>query len=279
MGQLNDKVQAWTEKVEDTYHGSKPAQAIGVVAETLDDVATLAGKAVVLTLAKSWIGLGRLRNVDTNVDFTGDSHGESVFVHRSKATDKRTRSETGGLERFDYEKLWSVQLGEYFLPLSQTFTLRAKKKLNISSLVDGIDIIQETRKESKTIDCTLRIGLRGVKARNETGEGYRFFHPGSVQDNLQIVDTNLEMQHLSQFLDDLYESDAVFTIDNDMINNTFRVEHVIMTDYKFIPRAGMGTYTFEFSLTEVKYDENVLTLDLREVSPEAKQEKTELVNS
>ena len=94
-----------------------------------------------------------------------------------------------------------------------------------------------------------------------------------MQKILQIVNAQNDVLQLAQFLDDLYESDAVFAIDNETINNTFHVTHVIMSEYKFAPRAGMGTYTFEFSLTEVKFKDNVLTFDLKEVRPEQKAEQ------
>ena len=58
------------------------------------------------------------------------------------------------LDRYDYTKLYSLQIGDYFMPMSQTFSVKARKRLNVSALVDGPDIIQQTRKEAKTINCT-----------------------------------------------------------------------------------------------------------------------------
>lgn len=289
---IKDKVDAWTEKTETAYHNTKFAQNVGVVSETIQDGFNVATNTVVLALSKAWLGIGvwRPANTDPNGKWS-DQFGNPAILRKRRTAEKIESTPTeeyaarqgarladtgaheealqklnGGstiesrpVEEYvrtnSYDKLWSMRLGgdaetdkdSYYLPLSQTFTLRAKKKLNISSLVDGIDIIQQTRKEAKTIDCSLRISLR------------------ESQTNLQIVDMDNEVQTLSQFLADLYEADAVFYIANDMINNTFGVEYVIMSDYKFIPRVSMGTYTFEFALTEVKYGENVLTLDLSEV--------------
>lgn len=153
----------------------------------------------------------------------------------------------------DSTKLWSLQIDDYFMPLSQTFTLRAKKKLNVSSLVDGIDIIQQTRKQAKTIDCTLRLAIREDR-----------------QMNLQLRDAStLQVASLSSFLQDAYETNQVIKVSNQTINDVFGVVYAIMTEYKFTPRAGYGTYLFEFSLTEVKYGENVLTFNLREVDADA----------
>lgn len=244
MGKLQNNVAAWTEGVEASYTNGGVNKAVGNVIGTTTDVQNIAQNAVLLTLSKAWIGIGMINPAETD-KFSRDK--ESVWK-RIRRTEGEINSPERMVDRYDYEKLWSLQLGDYFMPLSQTFTLRAKKRMNISSLVDGIDIIQQTRKEAKTVDCVLRIAL------NEN------------QTNLHLVNANEEIQQLAQFLADLYETDAVFAISNDTINNTFGVTHVMLTEYKFIPRTGMGTYTFEFSLMEVKYEDNVLTFDLRQVN-------------
>jgi plasmid replication initiation protein len=133
------------------------------------------------------------------------------------------------------------------MPLSQTYSVRATKKLNISSLVDGIDIIQQTRKEAKTVDCTLKISVNGD------------------QKNLQLVNENNKIKQLAEFLSELYEKDVVFNVDNETINDTLGVSWVIMSSYRFMPRAGSKLFTFEFSLTEVKFGDNVLTFDENQI--------------
>ena len=131
------------------------------------------------------------------------------------------------------------------MPLSQTYRLRARKRTNTSSLVDGVDIIQQTRKEAKEIDCTLRISVN------------------KSQTNLQIMqrldEKTAEVVELSKFLRMLYDSDKVFRVDNDMLYNTHGMEYVTMTKYDFTPKPGSYTFTFEFTLTEVKFGDNILT--------------------
>lgn len=261
MGKLQNAVSSATEGVEAKYTNSGFNRAIGTVSETATDVYNVASNAIVLSLAKKWIGIGMVQLASTE----GREQAKSVWTNAkssvqnllnmqgtSRSPDDDPTFDTSGpvINRQDFTKLWALQLDKYFMPLSQTFTLRAKKRLNISSLVDGVDIIQQTRKEAKTIDCSLRISLK----ENQT--------------NLQIVDARNDVQRLSQFINELYESDMIFAVSNDMINNTFGVNYVIMTEYKFLPRTGMGTYTFEFSLTEVLFGEHMLTLDMSQIKPE-----------
>ena len=156
----------------------------------------------------------------------------------------------------DYTKLYSLQIGDYFMPMSQTFSVKARKRLNVSALVDGPDIIQQTRKEAKTINCTLRLTLR------------------NNQPNLQIMErleneAEAKIAELSKFLNEFYEKDQILRIRNQKINETHGIEYAIITEYTDTPRVGMGTYQFEFTLTEVKYGENVVTFNLREVDSDA----------
>lgn len=221
------------------------------ISSTTQDVHTSVGNAVILSLSKAWIGIGLIRPAKTNPDDKFFNTPDWIKKRLNGTSDFETiESRTPTVDRFDYTKLYSLQIGEYFMPLSQTFTLRAKKRLNTSSLVDGIDIIQQTRKESKTIDCVLRITLR------------------DTQENLHIVedDAQASIIQLAQFLNEFYEADAVFEINNDFINNTFNVTHVFMSEYKFSPQVGRNSFTFEFSLTEIIYGENVLTFDLNQIT-------------
>ena len=254
MGKISKYVEATTESMKKDLSSLGAVKAAGdVISETggvIQDSVELAGKAVVLSLSKAWIGIG-LINPATTEKNPVKLHGGSVFTRASygKAVDEHG---TPTIDRFDTTKMWSIRFDDYFLPLSQTYTLEAQKKLNTSSLVDGIDIIQQTRKEAKTVDCNLRISINeNVKA-------------------LQILDyASHEVKTLSDFLYDLYDKNAVFRVQNSMLNNTFSLEYVIMTKYKFTPKAGSKVYSLDFSLMEVSYGDNVLTFDERQLQSDS----------
>lgn len=222
---------------------------------------------IVVTLAEAWLGIGMLRPAKTNDD---PLISKPDWAKTRSGDTNNVFASTGDIDRYDYSKLWSLQIGDYFMPLSQTFSLRAKKRLNVSSLVDGVDIIQQTRKEAKTIDCTLRLTLRNnqpnlqIMKTTESGE----FSIEGVS-NAVVDSVSAKVVELAQFLREFYDADAVLRIRNKMINETFGVDYVFISEYKFTPKVGMGTFTFEFSLTEVKYGENVLTFNLREIDADA----------
>lgn len=212
--------------------------------KTIDTVYGAMTEPILVALSDKWIAISTFKPATTENEFgiTGD-----VNAWSPRARSNAPAASTADIDRFDYDKLWSVQLEDYFLPLSQTFSLKAKKKLNISSLVDGPDVIQQTRKQAKQISCSMRISLR------------------EEQSNLQIVDAQNKVIELATFLQAFYETDAVMEIKNRMINETFGVKYAIMSDYEFAPRAGMNTYMFNFILTEVLYGANVITFNVREM--------------
>lgn len=248
MAEFNKSVSAWTEKKAEQYTGSTFNRALNTVASSARGAYDIAADAVLLTLSKAWIGISATRPAKTNDDkaYSVPSWLQSASTSPEVAT---ISASTPTLDRFDYTKLWSLRLEDYFMPLSQTFDLKAKKRLNVSSLVDGIDIIQQTRKESKTLNVRLRLTLR----------------PG--QSNLHIVNVENEMQTLSDVLSDLYESDQIFSVNGDMINNTCGVTHVIMEEYELTMRTGM-MYNLNMKLREVIYADNVVTFNLREIDSE-----------
>lgn len=256
MGIVRDAIETTTESVRGAIQNSGPYKVANrVIAETLDARDAIRNT-IVLALSKAWIGISRLAPAQTNREQQQQDIRNIPFVRKEQTVNGIERRSGAELDRYDYTKLYSLQIGDYFMPMSQTFSVKARKRLNVSALVDGPDIIQQTRKEAKTINCTLRLTLR------------------NNQPNLQIMErleneAEAKIAELSKFLNEFYEKDQILRIRNQKINETHGIEYAIITEYTDTPRVGMGTYQFEFTLTEVKYGENVVTFNLREVDSDA----------
>lgn len=256
------------------------------VSTGIGDAAQLATNATVLALSAAWIGIGMVKPART-----AGHKGVLEKVTPTMPNGLGVQADSGARaveeKRYDYKYLFSLRLGDYFMPLSQTFNLRAKKRLNVCSLVDGIDIIQQTRHEAKTIDCSLRLTLRENQPNLEivsnsnriSGPVYKspseyiteaekatsfIAIPGSPSTETS-TDLVRSLLTLSQFLQELYETDAIFKIENKTINEVFGVEHAIISEYDFKPQTGGGTFQFDFTLTEVIISDDTLTFDKREI--------------
>lgn len=235
---------------------SQVSHVSGAVSRALSEVAQIASDAIVLALDTKWLAVGLTKPAVS---------GEPKI----------------GTRRYEREYLYSVRLGDYYLPVSQNFSLRAKKRLNVSSLVDGVDIIQQTRKEAKTIDCSIRVTLRNNQPNltvvseekrvsavaqsspedyDETN-GRAEFHDLSEQS----TEMSEALTTFAQMLEELYEQDAVFKVENQMINDVFGVNYAIISEYTFRPKVGYGTFEFNFTLTEVSYGEDVITLNVNTI--------------
>lgn len=269
--------KATTERLgyDPTIVGSKLGvanEASRAVSRGISDVAQEASDAVLLSLSAAAVTLGTIRSFKKK-DKGGEVQDPELRVLTYGKQSIETKQES--FDRYDPTKMYSLKIGDFFMPLSQSFTLRAKKRLNISSLVDGVDIIQQTRKEAKTIDCVLRLTLRDNQPNltitdNITGKAEEVFTrsytnlAGGFESTDEGVVTTSHPKYIltafTRFLSDIYEEDKVVKIQNDVINKTLGVEYAIMSEYKFLPKHGAGTFTFEFTLVEVDFNANVLSI-------------------
>lgn len=254
------------------------------VTKSVNEVVQVASDAVTLALDAKWIGLStanifKKKKEDTSAQASTDTQLKKLVEGKDVATQRVQ------FDRYDSAKMYSLQIGDYFMPMSQSFTLRAKKRLNISSLVDGVDIIQQTRKEAKTIDCTLRLTLRGNQpnlemvqidqqgkgrfAAEKYTESSGFDKQGSLVQDIEVIAQSKPkeiLDTLTAFLSKVYEKDVIVELKNDVITKTFGVSYGIISEYKFTPRHGSGTFIFEFTIVEVDYNANVLEVSKNEIA-------------
>lgn len=243
---ISDKTQA---------NYAKAQGVTSAVSGALSDLAQAATNAIVLGLSSKWLAISAIKAIKNSKN--------SIEA-----------------KRYDREYLYSLRLGDYFMPLSQTFNLRAKKRLNVCSLVDGIDIIQQTRHEAKMIDCSLRITLRKNQPNLEIISSAQRLSSAAIPLPFEDPDDPLHeayepdeattemvrsLETFAQFLSDLYENDAVFAIDNQVINDVFGVQYAIISEYNFRPQVSRKTFQFDFTLTEVKITADTLTVDKTEI--------------
>ncbi|MBQ2032767.1 MAG: hypothetical protein IIU75_04880 [Rikenellaceae bacterium] len=254
------------------------------VSGAISDTAQAMSNGVVVSLSSAWLGISTFKPARTegakkpldnvSVSSVNDLNKFGTTNDVRRGIDPQLGNQNGNLgresatptaQRYERQHLYSLRLGEYFMPLSQTFNLRAKKRLNVCSLVDGVDIIQQTRHEAKTIDCSLRVTLRTNQPNLEVvSDTQRLaFDPysGTAKPDDYTTELVRSLETFAQFLSDLYEDDAVFAIDNQVINDVFGVQYAMISEYNFRPQVSRSTFQFDFTLTEVKITSDTLTVD------------------
>lgn len=272
---MANEITATTERITSDILDAYGLKVVEKGIASTVDVAQDVSDTVILTLSKEWLGISLAKPAKTDDSRFVDQFKDAFWL-KEKTGQYNYSGEFGRkpIDRFDTSKLWSLQLGDYFMPLSQTFRLQAKKRLNVSSLVDGVDIIQQTRKEAKTIECSLRLTLR----RNQPNlEIVRFDDQNNASlaeiDSDVVAPATEAMKTFNDFLTRFYEQDEIFEVRNDTINRMFGVKYVFISQYQFEPLVGKGTFNFNFSLTEVSYSPDTVTFEVREISGDQKTQE------
>jgi hypothetical protein len=165
------------------------------------------------------------------------------------------------LDRYDSDRDFCFRCGDYYMPLSIRFTLRAQKNFAESQLIDGPHIIERVSKAPKTIDVTIRLERKGAY-EIRTGDQAAFERIASQgPQNLYIVNTEdlyNPVPDISAMVNDLYERQDVFVLENPVLNGEHGVTHVVMRDYTIIPGEGTTLMTLQMSLMQVDINANII---------------------
>ena len=141
--------------------------------------------------------------------------------------------------------------GDYYAPLSLNFSVSAQKITDESQLVDGINIVQRVAKGPKVVSVSFNIQRREaqevedmsattIRRRNARGGG-----PTPVY-------------KLTRFLDELYENDEVFAIENTVLNDEIGIGWAFIKSYRFSPMQGDTFGSINLVLQEVNIADPLL---------------------
>lgn len=141
--------------------------------------------------------------------------------------------------------------GDYYAPLSLNFSVSAQKITDESQLVDGINIVQRVAKGPKVVSVSFNIQRRKaqevedmpattIRRRNARG-----WDPTPVY-------------KLTRFLDELYENDEVFAIENTVLNDEIGIGWAFIKSYRFSPMQGDTFGSINLVLQEVNIADPLL---------------------
>lgn len=190
----------------------------------------------------------------------------------------KTRPELLDINRQDTQNEFVFRCGDYFLPLSFTYTINASKNIAYSQLVDGVEIIQVVNRKPKDITLNIRIERNLQKAQNtSSGRSMSFLNanvPGTAKDNIDGSEIDLEeikyqITALGVALNDLYERQEVFRVENKTVNTDIGISYALLSDYSYRVNAGATYVDIMMKLHEVNMDENSVVFDRRTVDAES----------
>ena len=141
--------------------------------------------------------------------------------------------------------------GDYYAPLSLNFSVSAQKITDESQLVDGINIVQRVAKGPKVVSVSFNI------QRREAQEVEDMSATTIRRRNARGGDPT-PVYKLTRFLDELYENDEVFAIENTVLNNEIGIDWAFIKSYRFSPMQGDTFGSINLVLQEVNIADPLL---------------------
>lgn len=141
--------------------------------------------------------------------------------------------------------------GDYYAPLSLNFSVSAQKITDESQLVDGINIVQRVAKGPKEVSVSFNI------QRREAQEVEDMSATTIRRRNARGGDPT-PVYKLTRFLDELYENDEVFAIENTVLNDEIGIGWAFIKSYRFSPMQGDTFGSINMVLQEVNIADPLL---------------------
>jgi hypothetical protein len=141
--------------------------------------------------------------------------------------------------------------GDYYAPLSLNFSISAQKITDESQLVDGINIVQRVAKGPKVVSVSFNI------QRREAQEVEDMSATTIRRRNARGGDPT-PVYKLTRFLDELYENDEVFAIENTVLNDEIGIGWAFIKSYRFSPMQGDTFGSINLVLQEVNIADPLL---------------------
>lgn len=141
--------------------------------------------------------------------------------------------------------------GDYYVPLSLNFSVSAQKITDESQLVDGINIVQRVAKGPKVVSVSFNI------QRREAQEVEDMSATTIRRRNARGGDPT-PVYKLTRFLDELYENDEVFAIENTVLNDEIGIGWAFIKSYRFSPMQGDTFGSINLVLQEVNIADPLL---------------------
>lgn len=141
--------------------------------------------------------------------------------------------------------------GDYYAPLSLNFSVSAQKITDESQLVDGINIVQRVAKGPKVVSVSFNI------QRREAQEVEDMSATTIRRRNARGGDPT-PVYKLTLFLDELYENDEVFAIENTVLNDEIGIGWAFIKSYRFSPMQGDTFGSINLVLQEVNIADPLL---------------------
>lgn len=145
--------------------------------------------------------------------------------------------------------------GDYWMPLSISFSVSSRKVLDNSQLVDGPNITQRVTKSPKMVNVSFSIERKELPQEEQNAD---YIEATSIRFSEDSTTDKQAIYKMTRMLQDLYENNDVFQVQNPVLNDEIGISWAVMTDYRFSPSEGSTFARVSFTLQEVNVNDPLL---------------------
>ena len=223
--------------------GANVLSKIGDIAQSGENVLDTASNIMKLTFSAIGItryfkGVNSENKIPTHINQDTRYDAVSGGIYKYKNKYESTKSDFK--EIYDNNNDYVFKCGDYFLPLSFSFSASANTNIVRSQLVGGIQIIENTFYEPHVID--MRIKIERKPYNNDI--------PLTEEMNFRNSSRNAIIR-LGEFLRYLRKEQPVFEVDNNYITKDLGVRYCTLLKYNIIPTEGSDITLVNLTLLEV----------------------------
>ena len=231
----NSSVQSFGELVSNA--GASTLSKIGDVVRSGNEVIDTANNLMKLTF--STVGIIRsVRGIKSEESkYSKGLDEKKRYVSYSDRLYKKDDNSNKELYNTNYDYIF--QCGDYFLPLSFSFSVSGTTNIVKSQLVGGIQILENTFYEPQIIEMRIRMERRQWDAKTGTDE------------MAFIMQQDRSVARLGDFLKYIRKDQPVFEVSNPYITKDLGIKYCTLTRYNIIPTEGSDITTINLTLMEV----------------------------
>lgn len=226
--------------INEVVSGTKAEAAlngIGNLARSAEDLLNVTNNAVKL----SFSAVGIVRNCQRRA-----YSNNNVYQKKQPVDTNYTASTEDNFYQSDNDNDYVFRCGEYYFPLSFSFTASGASNIVKSQLVDGIQIIENTYYEPQIIE--MRIQMERRKADDTEGNDEMIFRK----------EQTYQMAKLGDFLNYIRKNQPVFEIYNSYLTDELGIQYCTLVKHSITPTQGSDITNVSLTLMEVDLTQQTL---------------------
>lgn len=184
------------------------------------------------------------------------------------------------IDRTDMSLDYVFRCGDYYLPLSMTYSVMSEKEEKLSQLVDGPEIVQALNIKPSVIEVNIRLEQAPRDRRQTRNMSFVSSSDALAASTARLqseisgilgeesANESIEQPSPADFgavLRNLYKENDVFEIENNTINKVFGITYVYIKSFDYSTNQGSSIVNIRMTLREINMAENIIAIPITDI--------------